>query len=194
MTTWRDIAKGDAVTLKGKRYVVTKLKHDGKRIDVTVIGGAGSFSTTVKAKADVERAERAERWATKKEAKAVLGKMPKGDATVTTPPRKPMGDPWETPRDRVERKLDTLLGAHLVGEATDENAGYYVSPVDITTVAAHLALFHGVDTHEYGIDDLMHMHATQHAEALVYNGKNGDDNVLLHVNHWHTKTRPERPE
>lgn len=185
MTTWAGVGKGDAVMLKGKRYVITKHKRDGKRIAVTVVGGAGKFATVVKAKAEVElAAEREPRWATKGEAKAALKGMPKGDATVTKPePRGKIGDPWETPRDRVERKLDKLLGAHLVGEATDESAGYYVPPVDVTTVAAHVALFHGVDPSEYGIDDLLELHTNGHAAALK--------GAALHVNHWHTKTRPE---
>lgn len=185
MTTWAGVGKGDAVMLKGKRYVVAKYKRDGKRIRIEVVGGAGRFRTEVKAKAEVELAgEKEPRWATKKESKAALGKMPKGDASATKPaPRGKVGDPWETPRDRVERKLDAILGAHLVGEALDEGAGYYVPPIDITSVAAHVALFHGISPSEYGIDDLLELHAEQHESALK--------GVPLHVNHWHTKTRPE---
>jgi hypothetical protein len=188
MTAWREVAKGDAVMLKGKRYVVTKHKRDGKRINVEVVGGAGKFRTTVKAKAEVKLApietKPRERWATKKEAKAALRAVPAGDAEATRPkPRGKIGNPWETPADKIERKLDTILGAHLVGESLDEGAGYYVPPVDVTTIAAHVALFHGVDPHEYGVDDLLELHREQHLSAL-----NG---VALHVNHWHTKTRPE---
>lgn len=184
--TWADIAKGDAVMLKGKRYVVTKYKREGKRVAVTVVGGAGKFKSEVKAKDAVTRAgaetKPRDRWATKKEAEELLGKMPAGDSNKTKPPVKPIGDPWETPRDRIERKLDKLMGAFLVAETLDEAEGWYVPPVDITTLASHVALFHGVDPSEYGIDDLLELHENQHAAALK--------GVALAVNHWHTKTRP----
>jgi hypothetical protein len=201
--TWSDIRKGDAVELGGKLYAVTKAKAKGKKVAVRVERNGQKYEHEVKAKDPVIRARiegarivdplhdrdgRQQRWAKKAEAKEVGGKLPKGDASVTAPPRPPMGDPWETPRDRVERKLDKLLGAQLVAETDDEAAGYYVPPVDVTTIAAHLAIFHGKDAdeaariRELGVDDMLEHHADEHAAAL-----NG---AALPVNHWHTATRP----
>lgn len=191
--TWADVNAGMRVELKGREYVVTKIKPKGKRAVVVVVGGGGRFESEVKVKDAVKIIKAAKpdksklrsstgqmnRWATEKEhARAV----PQGDAGQTTPPRPAMGEAWETPVDKVERKLAKVLGAHLVGEATDESSGYYVPPVDVTTIAAHLALFHGTDVSAYGIDDLVELHRNEHESALA--------GQALHVNHWHTKERP----
>ncbi len=76
-----------------------------------------------------------------------------------------------------------LLSARRVGEATDEDAGYYVPPVSVATVASHLALFHG----GAGMSDdeaaMLRAHDAAHAGA-----KAGE--IPLAVNHWHTKERP----
>lgn len=194
-TTWGDIAKGDAVELNGKTYTVAKLKRDGKRVKVTVAGAGGEHRAEVKAKDPVKRAKvkaeplhdgagRQRRWAKKSEAKKVGGELPKGDATVVEPPAPPVGDPWETPRDKVERKLVDLLEARLVAETPDEAAGYYVPPVDVTTVAAHLLLMHGAQPSDYDSDlARLAAHEQAHEEALT--GEHP-----LAVNHWHTKSRP----
>jgi hypothetical protein len=181
--TWSDIRKGDAVELGGKLYAVTKAKAKGKKVKVRVERNGQKYEHEVKAKVRASRARiecarivdplhdatGAATVGEEGEAKEVGGKLPKGDASVTEPPRPPMGDPWETPRDRVERKLDKLLGAQLVAETDDEAAGYYVPPVDVTTIAAHLAIFHGKDAdeaariRELGVDDMLEHHADEHA-------------------------------
>lgn len=199
-TTWADVKKGDTVELAGKQFRVVKVKAKGKKAKVTVDRGNGrEYSSLVKLADRVPIAARkgdrgplydgngtARRWATKREAREVLTEprgLPAGDSSVTKPPKKAAGDPWETQADRIEKRLDDLLQARLVGESHDENAGYYVPPVDVSTVASHLALFHG------GIpsacDDEAKMiaaHAAQHEEALR--------GMPLAVNHWHTKKRP----
>lgn len=186
MARWKSVRRGDHVELKGKDYEVTRIKTKGKRAKVTVVGAAGEFSAEVKLSDKVRRSELHDevgaqrRWATEREAKST--RMPRGDAEVTKPPAKRYDLPWDTPRDKVERRLDTILGARLVGETDDESSGYYVPPVDVSTVAAHVALFHDADPSEHGIDDLMQIHDDQHAAAL-----NG---APLHVNHWHTEQRP----
>ena len=72
-----------------------------------------------------------------------------------------------------------------MGISTDEDAGYYAPPVNVTTVAAHLALFHGGVPEAVSDDEgkMLAVHEAQHAEALK--------GAPLAVNHWHTKTRPE---
>lgn len=188
---WSDIVKGDRVVVAGKTYEVDKIKPKGKKLAVRMRLGGQAFDGVVKPRDAVERAplRNAEngqaRWATKAEHEAAQPRRTKleaGDALQTRRPYEPIGDVWETPRDRVERKLDTILGAVLVAETLDESAGYYVPPVDVTTIAAHLALFHGVDPSQFGIDDMVEVHALHHEAALK--------GVALEVNHWHTKTRP----
>ena len=196
-STWADVQKHDVVELGGRRYRVVKAKLKGKRVNVMLEAKGRYFESDVKAKdrVDVVRANggnkagplldergQAQRWATKSEAREVGVGLKPGDAAQTKPPAKAKGDVWDRPADRIERKLDELLSARLVGISTDEDAGYYVPPVDVATVASHLALFHG----GLGMGDdeaaMLKAHAAAHVEALK--------GVPLAVNHWHTEKRP----
>lgn len=202
--TWADVKKGDVVELGGREWSVVKIKPKGKKATVVVEYKGRSARSEVKLSEKVSIVKKPAagkrgplrdagnaqaRWATKREAEKVLGtgSLPPGDSTMTKPPAAPGSDVWDRPSDKIERKLDELLGARLVGESTDESAGYYVPPVDVSTVASHLALFHG------GIPDAVHddegrmlaAHTAQHEAAATGAG-------VLAVNHWHTKTRPER--
>lgn len=210
--TWADVDKGDELDIDGRTWRVAKIKVKGKRTKVTLerkgqsVDGevATSDRVTFAAKpepsysqriAAIERDENKRgrslydatgaqtRWATEKEAeKAGVGLKP-GNAEQTTPPAPATGDVWDRPSDRVEKMLDKLLGAHLVGEATDEDAGYYCPPVDITTIASHLVAFHGVSPRDYrNEDDMLAWHEAQHAAALK-----GD--AILSPQHWHTERR-----
>lgn len=187
MPKWSKVKKGDRVEVKGRDYEVVKIKPKGSKVKVALKGRGGTvFEGVMQADDKVKLAPLRDqkgaqkRWATDTEVKRGL---PAGNPKATKPPAKAIGDPWETPRDKVERRLADILGAHLVGEATDEDAGYYVPPVDVATIGAHLALFHGVtELAEYGVDDMLELHDNQHASALK--------GVPLTVNHWHTKVRP----
>lgn len=189
MPKWSKVTAGDYVELRDRKYEVLKIKPKGTSAKVTVRGGGSVFESKVtltdKVKVVTEplrdKSGQMQRWAKPSEDKS-KGGLPTGDPAITKPPSKRIGEAWETPRDKVERKLDRILGAHLVGQADDEGSGYYVPPVDISTVAAHVALFHGVDPSEYGVDDLLELHDNEHAQALK--------GIALKVNHWHTETRP----
>ena len=190
MSTWADVSAGDRVEMKGRVYTVVKTKLKGERIRVTVELGGATFTSDVRPGDGVTIAPllplhdstgRQTRWATQEEHDRATA-PPRGDPNVTTPPAPASEDLWELPRDRVERKLDSLLEARLVGEAVDEGAGYYVPPVDVDTVAAHLVLFHGVNPAQYGALEMLDLHGAQHLAAL--------DGAALAVNHWHTETRP----
>ncbi len=204
MSRWQDVKKHDVVEMAGREYRVVKIKPGKKKAEVMVEFKGRYISSKVKLADKVKIAKKgdgtkrgpltdengtARRWATKKEAEEVLGKggatLPAGDSTKTKPPKKAEhGDPWETPANRIERKLDELLNARLVGEATDENAGYYVPPVDVTTVASHLALFHGgIPERCEDEGSMLKAHEAQHAEALK--------GSPLATNHWHVSTRPK---
>jgi hypothetical protein len=191
MAKWSKVRKGDFVELRGRGYEVLKIKTKGKSAKVTVRGAGSVFESKVALDDKVtvvpnplhgkDGAQR--RWAHEREAKHLREPALKpGNPKVTKPPGKLSDDPWDSRRDKVERRLDEILGARLTGESTDEDAGYYVPPVDVSTIAAHLALFHGTDVSEYGVDDMLELHSNEHAAALSGNP--------LKVNHWHTETRP----
>lgn len=172
MTTWRDVKPGERVELRGREYEVVKIKRDGKRVRVKVRSASGEFKAELRAKDRV----------------TLVGPAKKPKATAAPPPAAPppaapgplSQSPWDSQLDRVEALLADKLQARLVGESTDEGAGYYVPPVDLATVASHLALFHGTDPSRF--DDELAMLA-EHERA---HGA-GD----LPVHHWHTETRPE---
>lgn len=191
--TWADIKKGDRVELAGKTWDVLRAKAKGKKVEVTITSGSRKASSVVRAADKVKKLKPAPlhdktgaqtRWATKKEVTKTLGKLEPGDPSATKPPAKPSADVWETPRDRIEAKLDDLLSARLVAESPDTALGYYVPPVDVSTVAAHLATFHGLRPSDFTDEGAMlTVHRQAHNAAYVGEGE-------LAVNHWHTKTRP----
>lgn len=199
--TWADVRKLDVVRLGGREWTVAKIKAKGKKATVTVELGRRSASSVVKLSDVVKVTGRAkvapsgvadagatqQRWAKKSELAAVMDSpkgLPAGDSAATKPPEKATGGVWDRPSDRVEKMLEKMLGATLVGEAKDEAQGYYVPPVDVSTVAAHLALFHG-GIPERAEDEaaMLAVHTAQHAAAAKGEG-------VLAVNHWHTAKRP----
>lgn len=194
MAKWSKVVKGDRIELRGKTFDVVKIKAKGKSAKVTVRGNGSVFESKVALADKVkivtaplrDKAGTQTRWAKPSEVTVKAPKEPKGlgkgNPKATKPPADPSGDPWETKRDKVERKLDDLLSARLVGETKNEAEGYYVPPADEQTVAAHLALFHGIDPSEYAASTWLALHDAEHAGALK--------GQALTVNHWHTETRP----
>lgn len=195
MSKWKDVVKGDVVKMSGRECRVVKIKPKGKKARV-MLDVRGRYSEgEVKLADKVKIVSRKtggklhgsegeqRRWATEPELAEAMSPIPAGDPAQTKPPAKADGDPWERPVDRVERKLDELLGARLVAEAKNEAMGYYVPPVDVSTVASHLALFHG-GIPEACTDEAMMIraHEAQHVEALR--------GAALPTNHWHTEKRP----
>lgn len=198
-STWNDVEVDFTVELGGREWVVEKFKRKGKSAKVTVTHKGRSAESVVKLKDRVKIVARkpgraplrdesgvTQRWATKAEhvESEKPARLPAGNASHTKPPEKAKGSPWDTQADRVERKLDEILGAHLVGIATDESSGYYVPPVDVTTIASHLALFHGGIPGACDDDEskMLAVHRAQH-DNVKQGGR-------LAVNHWHTEKRP----
>lgn len=200
MPKWRDVSAGEAVILKGERYEVTKAKLNKKGTKVRVIleGRRGRFDREVDAKLKVERAPapatgsgsskparkvkgdplhdedgRQRRWATQGEL----------DAVVAPDPEK-LRAPWAKAKGKAEKAVTSVLGATLVGQATDPDVGWYVPPVDPSTIDAHLLLFHDLQP-EGDYKTKAKMHEKLHADHLA------GPFAPLHVNHWHTKERPE---
>lgn len=199
--TWADIRKGDAVELGGREWIVAKIKPKGKKATVVVEHKGRTAESTVKLADKVKRIARAgerdplhdrdgaqRRWAKKSEQTSnkpqpTAGLEP-GNSKKTKPPAPATGSPWDTPADRIERKLDEILGARLVAETGDAGVGYYVPPVDVMTIAAHLALFHGGIPDAVADDEakMLAVHRAQHDAAFK--------GSPLAVNHWHTEKRP----
>lgn len=169
--TWAKIRRGDVVELGGRDWTVERIKAGKKKADVRVRSGSRTAESRVRLDEKVRIA-----------APPKPEKKPKRPAA--TPPKTPHGDPWETQQDRVERKLDELLSARLVGESTDGGEAYYVPPVDVTTIAAHLAIFHAA-TYDQSLTagEMLAQHEREHAAALA-----GDHDLVPH--HWHTELRP----
>lgn len=203
--TWADVKRGDVLDIAGRSWLVTKIKPKGKRAKVVVEYKGREAESIVKLSERVTIAKKGDgtkrgpmldergvprRWATKSEHDKALGSpregLPAGDASQVKPPEKSGSSPWDAPKGKTEKMLEDLMSAKLVGETGDERAGYYVPPVNVMTVAAHLALFHG-GIPELCADDEARMigaHNAQHAEALK-------GQAILAVNHWHTETRPK---
>lgn len=188
-STWADAKKGDDVVINGKTFRVRKVKIKGKAVKVTIERSGREFTSEVKAKAKVQIVTTPlhdakggqNRWATKSELKAA-GLAP-GNPDLVKPPEKATGSPWETPADRVEKKLDQLLGARLVAEGNEKD-GYYVPPVDASTIASHMALMHP-NTYDPAKDEATMLAGHEHEHKMVLAGK-----ARLGVVHWHTKNRP----
>lgn len=204
-TTWADVRRGQTVELGGREWLVTKIKVDGKSAKVRVEHKGREAKSVVRVKDRVtivaapkpgkDRSRRAPltgpegeqtRWATDKELRKALDRgLAKGDPEQKEPPTPASGDPWESQSDRIEKMLGRVLEARLVAETKDEAAGYYVPPVDSSTVAAHLALMHGGIPEACDDDEarMLKAHDAQHAAALKGEG-------VLEKNHWHTERRP----
>lgn len=199
--TWADVEKGDVVTLdNGREWRVLKLERKRKTVAVKVEHNGRTAEAELSKKTRVKIAKRAaeidpvqdaegaqRRWAKPKELEAVLGQgLGAGDPSRKKPPAKPVGPAWDEKHGKktAEGRIEKILGATLVAETKVEAAGYYVPPVDVSTVAAHLALMHGGIPEACGDEGAMiRAHDSQHAEAKKGAG-------VLAVNHWHTERRP----
>jgi hypothetical protein len=189
-TTWAHVKKGVTVELGGRQWLVVKIKPKGKTAKVVVEYKGRSAESVVKLTDRVtivpvldETTGRANRWATKAEAAEYGVALKAGDATVTKPPAKAKGGSWEKPVGKAEKMVTDLLSARLVAETDNEEKGYYVPPVDVSTVASHLVFFHAYTPPEDEDEgSMLAYHAERHALAL-----RGEP---LAVNHWHTAKRP----
>ena len=169
---WSKVSRGDVIDLRGVAWTVEKIKPKGKKAKVAIRSG----SRTADAKVLL-----ADRVKVSEVVSAPAGPKKKPRASATRP--KPAhGDPWETQQDRVERKLDQILGARLVGESTDGGSSYYVPPVTVATVRAHMMVFHGDPARDATEVQLLERHEAEHKAAT--------SGAALAVAHWHTEKRP----
>lgn len=200
LVAWRDVEPGSVVKLKGNDWRVERVKVKGKIARVRVSGPLGTFERELKAKdrvkivdghvaggplRDAKGAQR--RWATADEAERdappALG-LPGGRHGASPKPETGKGPRWDAPAtDPAGVAVETILGARLIAETPDEPAGYFVPLPDVTTIRAHLAIFHGIPAHEQPADE---------GNALAAHRVAHDEGAAFAVNHWHTKRRPGR--
>lgn len=189
MTTWADVEKGDRVRMGGKVFEVVEAKRRGKKVDVALAGHGGRFESTVKAKVGVEvvplhdKSGRQTRWAKPaEEREAARPLLSPGDPRVRTAP-KADGPKWAKPLDdEIADLVRTHLGGELIAEAVDTGEGYFVPPVDETTVQAHLVLFHGREHLPSSEASALAEHDEEHRAAVA-------GTAILSINHWHTERR-----
>lgn len=200
---WRKVEVGMSVELKGKAYTITTAKTQGKVVTVTVAGKGGTFTREMRGKDTVNVARKAElvkakpptggklydddgrmrRWATASESRGV-GLEP-GDPAITKRPKKAKGGDWVTPTDDAEAVVVAILSGTLHGATGDPARGWYVPPVDPSTIAAHLSIFHELAVDAGTFDELEAIHLRHHEAATT------EPFTALAVNHWHTKERPK---
>jgi len=178
---WAKVKPGDVLDLDGRAWTVEKIKPGKKKAEVKIRHKSNVVRDTVKLADKVRISDVPPPRAAQGSRSAPASTKPVKQKK--RPPEKASGDPWETQQDRIEKQLGQILGARLVGEATAENAGYYVPLVDITTVAAHMVIYHGTDITDLAEIGMLKLHEQEHAEHL-----DGKRNFLQ--NHWHTEKRP----
>lgn len=176
---WSKVKKGDRLDLGGRTWTVEKIKPGKKKAEVKIRHKSNVVRDTVKLADKVRIADKPEP-VQRRRAEPPPAKPKK---QKKRPPEPATGDPWETQQDRIEKHLERILGARLVGEATDPDAGYYVPHVDVTTVASHLAIYHGAIDPGMSEVEMLAQHEKEHAEHL-------DGERRFTMNHWHTEKRP----
>lgn len=206
MNTWADAKKGDRVRAGGKVFTVAKIKGEGKKRDVRLEGQGARLDLTVKAKAPIDlvastgkkgggvdfarirdlhdRDGRQQRWATKaEEREAAKPLLSPGNPAVAAAPDA-SGPKWsKSPKGDAEAAVVEVLGGELIAEG-DPAEGYYVPPVAIDTVQAHLVIFHGRDFLPESPVTALADHDAEHRAAEA-------GTMLLPINHWHTERRPK---
>ena len=201
MTRWAKVKPGDVVELKGKPWTVTAAKRKGDAVKVTVTAEGREHSAKVAAGDKVKRLSRAlkpgesmfsrlleeqerrERRAESPLLEAARRVSASYSAALEDLGVKP-GAKFDKPADDAAgRNVEQILGGRLEAVKPAGVDAYAVSPVGVTTVRAHLAMFHGIA----GSDQ-----PTSDAEALaMHDAQHDGDKPVGAVQHWHAKRRPQ---
>lgn len=231
---WADIEQGAAVMLKGRRWTVERIKVKGKKATVTVRSTLGEFTRVMDAREKVELfdkprtggvdfkrllregdkkggklhakiesdgrpAVQQQRWAKPRELDEVIA--PK------RPKLKGATEPWQPPADKVERKLEKILGATLIGASIEGREGeYWVPEVGPDTIASHLLTFHHIRFDGVSVDVARKAYSeAEHTSAEALTLADYDAMVAIHERehehmrtgvlvpqtpHWHSRERP----
>jgi hypothetical protein len=116
---WKDVTALQLVELGDKLYSVVKIKDKGEGfLKVTVKDEDGDeFSSKVRAKDPVEVVE----LVTRRE------------------------KDWSEPDDQAERNVVSILGGNLQGVQVNGDEVWICPIPDLSTITAHLMIFHGID-------------------------------------------------
>lgn len=158
---WADVSKFDLVELAGEPYAVAKVgavKNGKVKVTVRTPGG-DEFTSKMNAKHGVDVIELVKRKRTT----------------------------WAKPEDQAEANIVDGLGAVIMGTRPTPTQEWIVPPVDISTIAAHLYIFHGISSVDVrkpgGYAEALELHDAQH--ELDQAGS-----ATLHEPHRHEADRP----
>lgn len=158
---WSKVGPTDLVEIKGRLYAVVEVKATKKgplKATIRDTDSGKEYTSKVNPKHGVDVVELAKEAPKKK---------------------------WTKPASKAEEAVVDILGATLVAEQPGKDETWVCPHPDISTIAGHLFVFHGMSGVEIrepgGWEKALDIHRTEHEKPL------GD----LHVPHRHEKDRPE---
>jgi hypothetical protein len=191
-TKWRKIRAGAEVELKGQLWHVETIDVGKKKVAVT-LSRVGKPSIKYSGKVDPEAKVPAMQWVKSKPGESVFdtfardqAKKQKKRAADPEPLIGPAGKEWLTPQGPAEVAIVGKLDGKLVGVQPGKGEWYICPPVDVSTIAGHLYLFHGVGPVDVrrvgGYDEAVVTHDVEHARKPTLGP--------LKVPHTHDPKRP----
>lgn len=174
---WGKVAQGDLVELRGDAWTIEKAKPKKKGLEVTVARGAERFTAVVDPDGKIKRATPPPLPDTEGSAKldgAIKRKAAEKQAFRTPAverTRRPTRlEDAEAVRDEVAEPspAEEKVSAFLQGVPTatkDVHGSWVVPPVDYSTVAAHLRIFHALDVTTLTPDEMLAQHEALHASG-----------------------------
>jgi hypothetical protein len=172
---WAKVAAGDLVELRGDAWTIEKAKLKKRGLEVTIARGAERFTSVVDPDGKVKRATPPPPPDTEGSAKldgAIKRKAAeKRQAPATERTRRPTRlEDAATVRDDVAEPspAEEKVSAFLQGVPTatkDVHGSWVVPPVDYSTIAAHLRIFHALDVTTLTPDEMLSQHEALHASG-----------------------------
>lgn len=189
---WKDVELGSTVILRGKPWTLESAEKVAGGIAVAVRHRKEVARTTVgkKAVVDVVRStpidfgkmlrDQEKAAASKLGARVAAGPRPKPRIEKV----EPSGWSASPKGDKTEELIRSELGGVLSGVQLQPGDAYIVSHLDVSTIAGHLFLFHGV-----GPVDVRKPGGYELARE-IHNGEHAEGAPEPRVPHWHEHDRP----
>jgi len=173
---WSKVSPGDLVELRGDAWTIEKAKVKKRGFEVTIARGAERFTSVVDPDGKVKRASPPPLLDTEGSAKLDGAIKRKAGAEKRQPinetrDRRPTRlEDSETVRVEVAAPspAEEKVSAFLQGVPTatkDVHGSWVVPPVDYSTVAAHLRIFHALDVTTLTPDEMLSQHEALHASG-----------------------------
>lgn len=171
-TKWKKVTAGADVHLKGKIWTVEKITVKKKRVEVEL------------RERGTKRVHRGQVDPDKKVSAAIWYTEPKTETKVT----RNAGPDWlAKPESKAERNVVKILSGKLDGIQPAPGEWYICPPVDVSTIAAHLLVFHDIELVDVrrvgGYEDALAIHVVEHARKPSLGP--------LAVPHYHDERQPE---